>query len=915
MKIRSILQSEECKPLFDEVQLFVNKSLSEYNSTLEQEGVQFSDKDIFDFVWGTVNFSSAEMCILDSPLLQRLRYIRQLGFASKVYCNADSSRFSHTIGVTGIAGRMAHMISEKTRGILNNEEFADYNKNYDLEEVVRLAAIFHDTGHLFFSHVSELFFSFDPAFPRYKEITKAKAYFCEKTSAEVALHELLSVMIVNSDATLHLFRIIAPHMKKSRLTDQGQYRQLAEFISCLIIGIPTNKYILPYSTIINSAIDADKLDYLSRDSECTKVPIAVDIARIIQKLDVVNIEGIVQTDIWEDSTTKAVPYKIMAIRNSAKRVFFQLSNARTSMYESVYYHHKVLTAETMFRAALREIYSIKDKGQIRFSDILELTDDSFNTDWKYSLLTERERNNGEKVNEISIMFRRIRERNLYKRVAAFSKDIVIAPKAAKEDFFGTIVQDPLSEEYSKFCQRLTDEYHQVCDLLSMEKMQTPSFMFIYSKFTPMESVPVENSDGYCVWSSQLTKQNTIEAGKQSKQEQFYLVTDCRDRLPVYLALEKVVTEFGIEGLASESAICSKQLKSRLNQKRSELLELNYYENKLYILQNDILLERVYERSLFEQVLRKYQSFTGVKNCKIDKESLLAFLRLFLQYQLSFEDLKLLLNGVLEILNEAYYLDRESFTRQFSFLLKEKLLTIPCDSVHMVFLGGVFDSAQHMAYFINDVPGKEKLSYDGSVNNALKSMQNNDCICFFDDGAYSGKQVISIFQEWMGIPVEERTTNEHHVDTLSESEKAALKRSQVVLGYLCFNKNSEDYIKAELRNLGIEKVTICYNYDLSGKIFDDTGLFAKNPKQKRIVKDCLFQAGKALLESTKKLENHTYKERWDEERVKSSALGYNDAQQMVVFNNNIPTYSLTAFWANGKVGNKEWNGLFQRTNKD
>lgn len=172
MKIRSILQSEECKPLFDEVQLFVNKSLSEYNSTLEQEGVQFSDKDIFDFVWETVNFSSAEMCILDSPLLQRLRYIRQLGFASKVYCNADSSRFSHTIGVTEIAGRMAHMISEKTRGILNNEEFADYNENYDLEEVVRLATIFHDTGHLFFSHVSELFFSFDPAFPRYKEITK-----------------------------------------------------------------------------------------------------------------------------------------------------------------------------------------------------------------------------------------------------------------------------------------------------------------------------------------------------------------------------------------------------------------------------------------------------------------------------------------------------------------------------------------------------------------------------------------------------------------------------------------------------------------------------------------------------------------------------------------------------------------------
>ena len=168
-------------------------------------------------------------------------------------------------------------------------------------------------------------------------------------------------------------------MKRSRLTEDGHYRQLAEFISCLIIGVPTNKYILPYSTVINSAIDADKLDYLSRDSACTKVPIAVDIARIIQKLDVVSIEGIAKTEIWEDTTTRSVPYKIMAIKNSARKVFFQLSNARSSMYESVYYHHKVLTAETMFRIALRKIYSLKNEKSINFADILELTDDSFNS--------------------------------------------------------------------------------------------------------------------------------------------------------------------------------------------------------------------------------------------------------------------------------------------------------------------------------------------------------------------------------------------------------------------------------------------------------------------------------------------------------------------------------------------------------
>lgn len=915
MKILSILQSEECRPLFEEVQAFVKKSLSEYNDSLEQGGGRFSDKDIFDFVWGTVNFSAAEMMVLDSPLLQRLRHIRQLGLASVVYCNADSSRFSHTIGVTEVSGRMARVISDKVNGILNNEEFLDYKDHFAPEETVRLAAIFHDTGHMFFSHVSELFFSYDHTFPRYAEITRAKGYFCEKTSAEVSFHELLSVMIVHSPETLRLFKIISRHMKRSRLTEDGHYRQLAEFISCLIIGVPTNKYILPYSTVINSAIDADKLDYLSRDSACTKVPIAVDIARIIQKLDVVSIEGIAKTEIWEDTTTRSVPYKIMAIKNSARKVFFQLSNARSSMYESVYYHHKVLTAETMFRIALRKIYSLKNEKSINFADILELTDDSFNSKWEYALLTVQERKLKRQVNEISQIFRWIRNRNLYKRAAAFSQDIIIAPKATKEDFLNTVVQDPLSNDYNDFCTRLTEEYHRICGLLSLEALSSPAFMFIYSKFTPMDSVPVENGEGYCVWSSQFTKQNTIEAGKRSKQEQFYLVTDCKDRLPVYLALEKVVTEFGIVQLSSDASICSKQPKTRLNQKRGELLERNYYKDRLFILQDDVLLAKVYDNDLLEQILEKYRSFMGVNNCKINRESLLAFLRQFLQFELTFEELKLLMNGLLKILNDAYYLDRDSFARQFSSLVKDKLLNISCGSVHVVLLGGLFDSAQHLAYFMNDVPSKRNLSFDSNLNNALKTLQKDDCICFFDDGAYSGKQVISIFQELMGVPAEQRTTVEHHVNELCEDDKCLLRSTKIVLGYLCFNKNSEDYIKEELIKLGITNVEICYNRDLSNKLFENTGVFSKNPKQREIVMRCLSEVGEKILESTKKIDAETYKDRWDEKRVKTSALGYNDAQQMVVFYNNIPTYSLTPFWANGMVNKREWRGLFQRTDKD
>lgn len=424
MRIIDILSSDKCRPLFLEVQKFVADLLSKYNDSIERNGFRFLEKDIFDFVWGTVNFSSAEICVLDSPLLQRLRRIRQLGLASTVYCNADSSRFSHTIGVTEVAGRMARRVTQKVG------DGAPQTDCFDAEEIVRLAAIFHDAGHMFFSHVSELYFSYDKSFPRCKEIIKAKTYFAEQTSAEVALHELISVMIVNSPETIRLFKIIAPHMKNSRLTQQSHYENLAEYISCLIIGVPINKFILPYSTIINSALDADKLDYLSRDSACTKVPIAVDIARIIQKLDVVIIRNIEFPNIWNDTSSEAIPLKVMAIANSARNVFWQLSNARSSMYESVYYHHKVLTAETMFRLALRKLYETKSGDQISFSDILHLTDDVFNEFWDKILLSKCERESYASQ-EISKVLECVRNRNLYKRVAAFSQDKLISPLSRK----------------------------------------------------------------------------------------------------------------------------------------------------------------------------------------------------------------------------------------------------------------------------------------------------------------------------------------------------------------------------------------------------------------------------------------------------------------------------------------------------
>ena len=95
MTIKELLQKEEFSKIFEEVSRFTEKMLNDYTDKVYDIG----GKEVFDAVWGPVEFNSAEVAILDSPLLQRLRKIKQLGLASYVYCDADYSRFSHTIGV------------------------------------------------------------------------------------------------------------------------------------------------------------------------------------------------------------------------------------------------------------------------------------------------------------------------------------------------------------------------------------------------------------------------------------------------------------------------------------------------------------------------------------------------------------------------------------------------------------------------------------------------------------------------------------------------------------------------------------------------------------------------------------------------------------------------------------------------
>ena len=78
------------------------------------------------------------------------------------------------------------------------------SEKFNVVQIAKLAALFHDTGHMYFSHVSEYFFLEYETFSRYDEIKNAMIRFKEVIDKDVALHEMLSVIIVQSPATRRL---------------------------------------------------------------------------------------------------------------------------------------------------------------------------------------------------------------------------------------------------------------------------------------------------------------------------------------------------------------------------------------------------------------------------------------------------------------------------------------------------------------------------------------------------------------------------------------------------------------------------------------------------------------------------------------------------------------------------------------
>ena len=172
------------------------------------------------------------MELIDTIAFQRLRRIKQLGAASLLFHGAESSRFTHSIGVFCIARKIYKKLIEREASFSENK-FVLYG-----------AALLHDLGHGPLSHTSEAIFDHN--------------------------HEKWSQNLVENYSPINLI------LKKY---DNNLPEQIGRLFKSKQL------FSEPLKTLISSEIDCDRLDYLLRDSYNTGTKYGlIDLERIISAL-------------------------------------------------------------------------------------------------------------------------------------------------------------------------------------------------------------------------------------------------------------------------------------------------------------------------------------------------------------------------------------------------------------------------------------------------------------------------------------------------------------------------------------------------------------------------------------------------------------------------------------------------------
>ena len=229
--------------------------------------------------------------LINSKEMQRLRRIKQLGGTYQVFQSAEHSRFVHSLGVYQVVKRML-----ETECLTN--ALSDYDKL-----CVMCAGLLHDIGHGPFSH------SFEGVFEEN--------------------HEDMTVRMILEESEVHDILV-------------SLYKQLPQDVASIIQHTHPNRILIQ---MVSSQLDADRMDYLLRDSYMSGTTYGhFDMSRILRTMRI--RDGKI---VYKESGVQAIENYILA---------------RYHMYWQVYYHPTARSYEHLLQSIFQRVKDLYYDGYV-----------------------------------------------------------------------------------------------------------------------------------------------------------------------------------------------------------------------------------------------------------------------------------------------------------------------------------------------------------------------------------------------------------------------------------------------------------------------------------------------------------------------------------------------------------------------
>lgn len=239
-----------------------------------------------DPLYGMIEIPEIAALFIDTVEFERLRNIKQLGICYYIYHSATHTRFEHSLGVCHLASKVCDKLKD---------HISPRNK-----QLVCLAALWHDVGHMSFSHLMDSFLN-------------------ERSDSKLVEHEYRSIealKVANKSLGYPLSNTEVTVVSKMILGDSSD---------------ESNPFLFQIVSNKRCGLDIDRLDYLQRDTyHAGHAGFQPDY--IIDCLEIRDNE--------------------LAVKEKAREELLNMFQTRRRLFKVIYHHKTTSRLEEMFKKAM-----------------------------------------------------------------------------------------------------------------------------------------------------------------------------------------------------------------------------------------------------------------------------------------------------------------------------------------------------------------------------------------------------------------------------------------------------------------------------------------------------------------------------------------------------------------------------------